>query len=156
MEKRNSNYFCKNFLGKQDPAARCRVTVAFLARAGLGWPTSPAEQPHAGHEGGESPALGRATSRRTCAPVSLREELLSCIDPFAGLFWDSQRRDLGNRHSALLDASTVSAKKAGVQLWTRAVCGHTCTYALSSGANYSGTGRRQIMTNFGLLKKKLK
>lgn len=128
VEKRNSNNFVKPLLGKQNPAARRCVTVAFLAIANPGQPTSPARQTRAEHEGGESPALGRAMSCRTRAPVSLCEELQSCIAPFAGLFWDLQRQDLGNLHSTPLDASTVSAKKGSSALDACCVCSymHAC------------------------------
>lgn len=111
VEKRNSNYFFKRLLGRQEPADRHCVTVLFLAPANPGWPTSPAKQMRAEHEGGESPTLGRATSCHTRAVVSLCEGPQSCVARFAGLFWNLQRQDTGNLHSTPSDTSKASAKK---------------------------------------------
>lgn len=124
VDKRNSDYVLKHLQGKPD-----QLLGPALAQHLQQQPTHPAKQIRA--EGGESPASGGTVSCH--------------IAQFVGLLWDLQRQGLGQLHST---PSTGSAKKEGAQ-W--AVCAHTS--ALASGANYSGTSRRQIMLSSRLLKK---
>ena len=132
-------------------SASSRVTTAVLAAASPGQPPNPAKRTHAAREGGEGPALGRAGSGRTLAPVSPGAERQSYVTRSVcgtRLGFAKAKPGQPSPHTARYFHS-VSTKSRSSAL--------ACAVgALSSGASCSGTCRRQVMPRYRLLKKKKK